>query len=164
MNWTLFLLGLMEALLNPDFGPEQAITKLGEPTCKAPQQWQLQPRNVELARCTLYFENLEADKGLMTTIELQFKLPWKTTLEELERSLGRAHQWLPLPGPDRPRILQFRREGERLKGVLMLRVLPRPVGSEAEELTIPSALVRRFFPAPALLPDKKEEDAVSRAQ
>lgn len=152
MEIALFLLHLLQMLRDPQFGPDQAVAIVGDPVRKDARHWYLQPRNDEFSEAVLYFENIPAGDGLLTTIGLRWKEPWQPTLEELRQIYGPEDRWLPSTGPRRSRTLQFYWDDKPLKGFLLFEVQHRPAGSETDRLIIPSVRIRRMFgsqPKPA---------------
>ena len=85
MNLLLFILKLFKSLLEPAFYPEEAIQKLGEVHQKNETKWVLWPKNDFFSRVCLLFEIFKG-QSKMTTIELKFKNPLQTTLEELKKT------------------------------------------------------------------------------
>ncbi|MEI6396369.1 MAG: hypothetical protein WCT12_35345, partial [Verrucomicrobiota bacterium] len=70
MNWFQFILDLIQALAAPQFGPDQAAAKLGPPVQKQPYCWKLHPTSPALVGTQLELEDLDAGKGLLTTVLL----------------------------------------------------------------------------------------------
>lgn len=150
MKEALFLLELLKAMLSPSFGPEDAVSRLGEPIEKGPKLWRLRPRDPWIREARLYFEDLEAGKNLLTTVEVEMQPPWVADTAGLERAFGRPPRWLPATGPGRPRTIafDFDKDGHGLDGSIMLRLNPPPKARSGDRLNIRTAMVRRFFPAP----------------
>jgi len=148
---TVFLLKLLEAFLSPSFGPEEAVAELGQPVAKNPSEWRLRASVPGIVEARLHFEDLQAGKELLTTIELSFRPPWKPTIGDLQRTFGSAPRWLPATAPGRQRRIafDFYRDGRPLGGVIMLGLEPSAKGRDLSDMTVTSALVRRFFPTPA---------------
>ncbi len=151
MKEAVFLLELLKVMLSASFGPDEAVSRLGRPVEKGPKLWRLRPRESWIREARLHFEDLEAGQGLLTTVEVEMQAPWVANRADLERALGRPSRWLPVTGPGRPRTLafDFDKDGHELDGSILLRLDPPPKAGSGERLQVRTAMVRRFFPAPA---------------
>jgi hypothetical protein len=159
MNWFQFILDLIQAFAVPQFGSAQAVAKLGPAVQKQPYCWTLQPTASELAGAQLELEDLAAGKGLLTTVSLTLKTPWKTSFPELQKHFGAQFNWMPTPDRGRPRVLQFNWKVGQTSGVLIFDVAQRSQEAPEEECVVLSATLRRFFPTKPPAPEQPKKSA-----
>ncbi len=144
MELVVLLLSLWKDFAKPDFDGAAAVKALGSVASQTPRKWLIQPGDPRFSEVALYFEDLEAGKNLLTTIEITLREPWRTDVPAVTSAFGTQLRWLPRPDQHRPRVLQFEPETSPLESVLMLTVSEE----QAQQLTVSQITLRRFYPSP----------------
>ena len=141
MELVVLLLSLWKDFARPDFDAAAAIKAVGKVTAQDSRKWILAPGDPRFSEGALYFEDLEAGKNLLTTIELTLREPWRTSLPAVTSAFGSQFRWLPRPDRGRPRILQFESKSPSLDSVIMLTVSDE----QGQQLTVTQVTLRRFY-------------------
>lgn len=137
---------LVTAFVSPAFTEAQAVTLLGGPVAKQASRWRLEPRNPAWSGITLHFEDLAAGTALLTTIDIDFAVPWLTDLAQLQRWFGERHRWLPRLHLHDPEVLAFDVATD-LRVAIDFSVRRQPAVPAG--LIVSAVMLRRFFPSPA---------------